>query len=71
MNIVEYIRLCLVKRNLTFTQLAELTNQSQSNLSQKVKRGKFQTDELEKIADALNTRLEIRFLDKATNMPLV
>ena len=71
MNIVEYIKLCLVKKNLTFTKLAELTEQSQSNLANKVKRGKFQTDELEKIAAALNSSLDIRFIDNDTKQPII
>lgn len=71
MDIVEYLKLCLIKRNLNFLKLAELTGQSQSNLANKIKRGKFQTDELEKIAAALDARLEIKFIDNATNQPII
>ena len=71
MNIVEYIKLCLVKRNLNFTRLAELTNQTQSNLANKVKRGKFQTDELERFAAALGAHLDIRFIDDKTGEPII
>lgn len=71
MDIVEYLKLCLVRRNLTFSRLAELTGQSQSNLSNKVRRGKFQTDELEKIAAALDAELEIRFVDRESGKPII
>ena len=71
MDIVEYLKLCLVKRKLNFSKLAELTNQSQSNLANKIKRGNFQTDELERIAAALDSYLEIRFIDNTTNQPII
>ena len=71
MNIVEYIRLCLVKKNLNFTKLAELTGQAQSNLANKVKRGKFMTDELERFANAMNADLDIRFIDRETKQPII
>lgn len=71
MDIVEYIKLCLVRKKITFAKLAELTGQSQSNLSNKVKRGKFQTDELEKIAHALDAELDIKFIDKESGKPII
>ena len=71
MDIVEYLKLCLIKRNLNFSKLAELTGQSQSNLANKIKRGKFQTDELEKIAAALGAHLEIKFIDNTIDQPII
>lgn len=70
MELTENIRLCLKKKNLTATKLAELTGQSQSNLANKLKRGYLMTNELEKIADAMGADLEIRFLDRRTGKPI-
>ena len=70
MELTENIRLCLKKKNLTATKLAELTGQSQSNLANKLKRGYLMTNELEKIADAMGADLEMRFLDRMTGKPI-
>jgi len=71
MDLAEYIKLCLVKRKTTLSRLAELTEQSQPNLSNKMKRNHFDSLELERIAQALNADLEIRFIDKDTKEPLI
>ena len=70
MDITEYIRICLVKKKISISQLAEMTEQSQPNLSTKLKRNNFYTNELEKIANAMNCRLEVRFVDKDSNQEL-
>lgn len=70
MELTENIRLCLKKKNLTATKLAELTGQSQSNLANKLKRGYLMTNELEKIADAMGADLEMRFIDRRTGKPI-
>lgn len=70
MDIVEYIKSCLYAKNMTFTKLAELTGQAQPNLANKVKRGSFKTDELERYADAMNADMEIRFIDRNTHLPI-
>lgn len=51
--------------------LAEKTGQSQPNLASKLKRNDFKTSELEKIAEALDSHLEIKFIDNATNQPII
>lgn len=71
MELTEYIQNCAKKKNLTYTKLAELTGQGQSNLANKMKRGYFMTTDLEKIADALGATLDIRFLDKKTGLPIL
>ena len=70
MELTENIKICLKKKNLTATKLAELTGQSQSNLANKLKRGYLMTNELEKIADAMGADLEMRFLDRMTGKPI-
>lgn len=70
MELTEYIQKCTKKKNLTYTKLAELTGQSQSNLANKLKRGYLMTNELEKIADAMGADLEMRFLDRITGKPI-
>ncbi len=71
MDIIEYLKLCLVKRGLNLSKLATLTGQSQPNLSNKMKRGNFQLSELEKIAQALDASLEIKFIDNQTSQPII
>lgn len=70
MELTEYIQKCTKKKNLTYTKLAELTGQSQSNLANKLKRGYLMTTDLEKIADAMGADLDIRFLDRETGRPV-
>lgn len=69
MNIVNYINSCLELKNISWRKFAALTEQSQSNLMNKKKRGKFMTDELELFARVLNAHIEIRFIDNETNKP--
>lgn len=71
-NIREYIRLCCVKRgNMTEAELARRTGQTPQNLNNKYKRNTFKISELEKVADALDARLEIAFVDKETGEPII
>ena len=54
MDIVEYIRLCLVKRgNISASELARRAEITPQNLSNKFSRNKFSNEDLEKIAAAL------------------
>ena len=72
MNITEYIRLCLVKKNnMSAAVLAEKTGQTRQNLSNKMQRNSFQTSDLEKIADALDADLLIQFIDRKTKQPII
>lgn len=72
MDLVEYIRLCLVKKgNMPASELARKSGISPQNLSNKFSRRKFSNEDLEKIAAALNARLEIKFIDNATGNPII
>lgn len=71
MNIADDIKVILIRRKSTLSELAERTGQSQPNLTNKMKRNDFKTSELEKIAAALDSHLEIKFIDNATNQPII
>lgn len=71
MNLAEDIKIICIKRKISMTELAEKTGQSQPNLANKLKRNDFKTSELEKIAAALDSDLDIRFIDHATKQPII
>ena len=54
----EKIRIILKRRGMTVAQLAELTNQTRQNLSNKLTRDNFQEQDIKAIADALNCDYE-------------
>lgn len=61
MAMAEKIRILLVKRKITVTDLAKRLGMSQSNLSNKLSRDNFNEKELQEIAEALNCDLDIGF----------
>lgn len=61
MAMTEKVRILLVKRKITVTDLAKRLGMSQSNLSNKLSRDNFSEKELQEIAEALNCDLDIRF----------
>lgn len=61
MAMAEKVRILLVKRKITVTDLAKRLGMSQSNLSNKLSRDNFSEKELQEIAEALNCDLDIRF----------
>ena len=68
----EYIRLCCVKRgNITEAELARRTGQTPQNMNNKYKRNTFKLSELEKVADALDAELLVKFIDKKTGEPII
>lgn len=72
MNVREYINLCRVKRgNMTEAELARRTGQTPQNMNNKYKRNTFKISELEKVADALDADLDIRFIDRETGKPII
>ncbi|MBQ6782309.1 MAG: helix-turn-helix domain-containing protein [Treponema sp.] len=71
MDLAENIKIICIKRKISMTELAEKTGQSQPNLANKLKRNDFKNSELEKIAAALDSHLEIKFIDNATNQPII
>lgn len=61
MAMAEKVRILLVKRKITVTDLAKRLGMSQSNLSNKLSRDNFNDKELQEIAEALNCDLDIGF----------
>lgn len=66
MAMAEKVRILLVKRKITVTDLAKRLGMSQSNLSNKLSRDNFNEKELQEIAEALNCDLDIGFTLKDT-----
>lgn len=61
MAMAEKVRILLVKRKITVTDLAKRLGMLQSNLSNKLSRDNFNEKELQEIAEALNCDLDIGF----------
>lgn len=61
-NASEKIRYALIKQKMSIGELATKTGQSRQNLSNKLSRGKFTTQELEEIAAALGVSFEAYFV---------
>ena len=71
-DIREYIRLCCVKRgNITEAELARRTGQTPQNMNNKYKRNAFKVSELERVANALDAELSIKFIDNQTGEPII
>lgn len=66
MGISEKIKIILIKRKMTITDLSKLLETTQSNISNKLKRDNFSTKELNEIAIALNCDLDIGLILKDT-----
>ena len=62
----EKIRIILKRRGMTVAQLADLTEQTRQNLSNKLTRDNFQEKDLEVIAKALTGDYEAYFVMKDT-----
>ena len=62
MGFSEKIRYALIKQKIGIGELADKTGQSRQNLSNKLKRDKFTTQELEEIADAPGISFEGCFI---------
>ena len=72
MEIREYIRLCCVKRgNMSEAELARRTGQTPQNLNNKYRRNTFKISELEKVAEAMDAKLVVTFVDKETGEPII
>jgi transcriptional regulator with XRE-family HTH domain len=61
LTISEKLKVILGRRGLTLTQLAEKTNQTPQNISNKMKRDNFSEKDLKEIADVLNCAFETVF----------
>jgi transcriptional regulator with XRE-family HTH domain len=60
------IKILLVEREMTLTDLSKRLNKSLSTMSEKMTRDNFSEKELKKIAEALNYDYDIIFTDKDT-----
>lgn len=70
MDIAKNIKICLLQKKIQMKDLAERTNQTQQNLTNKMRSNNFRVSELEEIAAALNAKLEVKFIDNETNQAL-
>jgi len=61
MTIEKKINMALVYCGMTQAELAEKLGMTRSNLNQRIKRGSFKTDELEKIAEILGAKYNYTF----------
>ena len=61
MGMSEKIKIVLVKRKKSVTDLAKALNTSSQNLSNKLRNDNFREKELREIADILNCDLDINF----------
>ena len=66
MTASEKIRILAKRKGKTMGDIADLTEQSSQNLSNKMKRDNFTVAELQKIAAALDCSVTITFVDNAT-----
>lgn len=64
MNITKKIKLLLVEKEMTATQLADAMGTTQSNLSKKMKNKSYSVADLEKIAEVLGLELVVQFKEK-------
>ena len=72
MNVVEYIKLCCVKKNdVSLRQVALRAGISPQNLSNKMAKKSFYLRDIENIANALDADLQISFIDKATGTAII
>lgn len=62
----EKIKIVLKRRKMTMGELAEKTNQTRQNLSNKMTRNNFPEKELKEIAKAINCELETTLIMKDT-----
>ena len=62
----EKIRVILKRRGMTVAQLAELTNQTRQNLSNKLTRDNFQEQDIKIIAEAMGCDYEAHLIMRDT-----
>lgn len=58
----EKIKIALGRKNMTLQDLAHKLGTTRQNLHNKITRGNFKEDDLQKIAEALDLKLEISFI---------
>ena len=62
LSTAEKIRIILKRKNLTLSQLAEMTGQSRQNLSAKMERDNFDERDLKLFAEKMGVRYESHFI---------
>ena len=70
MSAAKKIKMLLIEREMTMTELAKKLNTGKSNLSDKMRRDNFSEKDLRKIAEALNCDYEILFTTRDTGMKI-
>ena len=70
MTASEKIRLLAKRKGKSMGDIADLTEQSRQNLSNKMKRDNFTVAELQKIAAALDCSVTVTFVDHTTGESL-
>ena len=66
MNTAEKIRFLTRRRGVTLGSVAEGTEQTRQNFSNKMKRNDFKESELSQIAAFLGCELKVAFIDRET-----
>jgi len=66
LNTEEKIRLILKRKGMTIGDLSSAMGQTRQRVHQAFKRGDYEVGWLEKVADAIGCKLEIKFIDKET-----
>lgn len=59
-SLAEKLKFAMIKQNVSQIELAKRTNQTQSNLSQKILADNFKLSEYEKLVTALGCELEVK-----------
>ena len=61
-RLTEKLKIAMIKLDVTQVKLAELSNQTQKNLSNKMARDNFKLSEYEKLVEALGCELELNIV---------
>lgn len=67
----ENIKIVMLKRKINIKELAEKLGTTGNNMTNKFKRDNFSENELREIANALDCKLDIAFVDNETNQRIV
>ena len=62
MTVAEKIRLIMKRQSMTMGNLADVTEQTRQNLSNKMSRGNFTERDIEALANALGCQVKITFI---------
>ncbi len=62
MDLSKKIKLAMVNQGINQTELARLTEQTKSNLSNKLERNDFKLSEYERLVNALGCNLEVSII---------